>query len=284
MKILLIQENGHHQPNRILRECFSWQRALQEYGDIDVHVWGQRHANFQDKPDFKKFDVIVCMENYDGNNWVPHEEIAQANVKKYVWAIDSHSKGIEYFRWVKNRGKYQTILCSIKHHVGENDVWFPNAYDDHIIKPLRVEKRSFIGFCGCGSTPQRVNMLQTLKTKYPEFIFDDFVIGDAMVESINSFELHFNFNVMDDINYRNFETIGCNIPLITNYNYQYDDLGFKDGKNCIFYKDMNELYEKIDYYKQNKQLLPDIASNGYKLSKKHSYRQRIKYLLKHINA
>lgn len=283
MKILLIQENGHHNPNRIYRECFCWQRAFQEYGDIDVQVWGQRHPNFQDKPNFKNFDVIICMENYDGNNWVPHDEIAQSNAKKYVWAIDSHSKGIEYFRWVKNRGKYHTILCSIKHHVGENDVWFPNAYDDMMIKPLRVEKRSFIGFCGCGSTPQRVNMLQTLKSKYPEFIFDDFVIGDAMVESINSFELHFNFNVMDDINYRNFETIGCNIPLITNYNYQYDDLGFKDEKNCIFYNNMNELYEKIEYYKENKHLLPDIASNGYKLSKKHTYRQRIKHLLKHIN-
>lgn len=282
MKILLIQENGHHFPNRIYRECFSWQRALQEYDSVHVEVWGQRHANFNTKPDFNKFDVIVCMENYDRNGWVPHEEISQSNAKKYIWAIDSHSRGIEYFRQLKQRGKYNTILCSIKHHVGEKDVWFPNAYDDMLIKPLRTPKRSFFGFCGTGGSEERTNIInKLLKTDY--FIFDDFVIGDEMVKSINSFDLHFNFNVMDDINYRNFETIGCGIPLITNYNYQYDELGFVNELNCIFYKNLNELQEKIQYYANNKHLLTSISANGLSLSKKHSYRQRIKHFLSHVN-
>ena len=74
MKILLIQENGHHDANRIYRECFSWQRALQEYNEIDVTIWGQRHANFYEIPDFNSFDVIICLEQYDRTNWVPHTE------------------------------------------------------------------------------------------------------------------------------------------------------------------------------------------------------------------
>jgi len=98
-----------------------------------------------------------------------------------------------------------------------------------------------------------------------------------------NFNIHFNFNVMDDINYRNFETIGCGIPLLTNYNYQYDELGFADEINCIFYKNLDEIQEKIQYYFTNKHLLENISNNGLMLSKKHSYRQRIKHFLTHAN-
>ena len=279
MKILLIQENGHHRGNRVYRECFSWQRAFQEYSDIDVTVWGQRHANFNDKPDFNSFDVIICLEQYDGTNWVPHAEIAKSRAKKLLWSVDSHSKTIDYFRHIKQVGKYEHILCSILHHVGPGDVYFPNAYDDLLIKPMRVDKRSFLGFCGMSGGSQRLDIISSIKKEQSsDFIFDEFVIGDKMVEAINSYDMHFNFNVMDDINYRSFETIGCKIPLITNYNYQYTELGFKDEDNCIFYKDKDELIEKLNYYKVNKTLLYSIAEKGYKLSSNHTYRNRIKHL------
>lgn len=280
MKILLIQENGHHFGNRIFRECYSWQRAFQEYDDIDVTVWGQRHANYNNIPDFNSFDVIICLEQYDGNNWVPHSEIAKSNAKKLIWAVDSHSRGIEYFRDLKQKGNYEHILCSIKHHVGKNDMWFPNAYDDMLIKPLRVEKRAYIGFCGNEGSAERATYIELLKEDQgKDFIFDKFVIGDEMVKAISSYDIHFNFNVLDDINYRSFETIGSNVVLITNESYQYDELGFKDGKNCILFKDKNDLIEKINHYKNNKDLLKGISAEGYNLSKKHTYRSRIKHLL-----
>jgi hypothetical protein len=279
MKILLIQENGHHDANRIYRECFSWQRALREYNEIDVTIWGQRHANFYEIPDFNSFDVIICLEQYDRTNWVPHTEISKSKAKKLIWAVDSHSKGIEFFRHLKKIGKYDHILCSILHHTGAGDVYFPNAYDDMLIKPMSVDKRSFLGFCGSGGGPQREQLIRDIKASQKEdFIFDEFVIGDKMVESINSYGLHFNFNVMDDINYRSFETLGCKIPLITNYNYQYDKLGFKDNINCIFYRNRDELIEKINYYKDNKLLLESISEKGYNLSTNHTYRNRIKHL------
>ena len=283
MKILLIQENGHHFANRIYRECFSWQRALQEYDYIDTTVWGSKHANFNQTPDFNSFDVIVCLEQYDRTNWVPHDKIAKSKAKKLIWAIDSHSKGIESFRHLKKVGQYDHILCSILHHVGPGDIYFPNAYDDLLIKPTRVDKRSFLGFCGTDGGSQRLQLINNLKeTQANDFIFDEFVLGNEMVDTINSYDVHFNFNVMDDINYRNFETIGCKIPLITNYNYQYDQLGFKDGENCIFYKDVNELHEKVDWYKVNRDKLPTIAEKGYELSYNHTYRNRIKHLLNKV--
>lgn len=283
MKILLIQENGHHDANRIYRECYSWQRAFQEYSHISVAIWGQKHANFVDVPNFNSFDVIICLEQYDNTNWVPHTEIAKSNAKKLIWAVDSHSKGIEFFRHLKRVGNYDHILCSILHHAGPGDIYFPNAYDDLLIKPLRVNKRSFLGFCGTDGGAQRLQLIKDLKANLPrDFVFDEFVIGDKMVEAINSYDIHFNFNVMDDINYRSFETLGCKVPLLTNYNYQYDKLGFKDGVNCILYKNKNELLEKIKHYKKNRELLTNIAEQGYKLSSNHTYRNRIKHLLNKV--
>ena len=97
-----------------------------------------------------------------------------------------------------------------------------------------------------------------------------------MVEALNSYKCQFNLNIANDINYRSFETIGCGTVLLTNYNPQYLELGFKDNINCLLYKDTTELVEKIQYVKNND--LSDISNNGYELSKNHSYRERVKLL------
>lgn len=287
MKILIIQENGHHDANRNFRECFSLQRAFREHSNIQTTVWGQRHDFYSptNLPNFDLYDVIINLENYDINQWVPHDKIAQSKAYKILWAIDSHSKGINSYRFIRDLGKYNLMLCSIKHHCDANSVWFPNCYDDLLIQPLRVNKKTRIGFCGNGGTKERMELVDVLRHKYNDFVFDEMVIGQNMVKAINSYGIHFNMNVMDDINYRNFETIGCGIPLLTNYNYQYDELGFEHGKNCLFYKDKNELIKYADtlicmsdHYKQ------EISNNALELSKKHTYRARVNKLLEFLRS
>ena len=68
MKILIIQENGRHEENRHLRECFSMQRAFQ-FHDVDCDVWGLGHDS--PEPDFESYDLIINLENYDETGWVP---------------------------------------------------------------------------------------------------------------------------------------------------------------------------------------------------------------------
>lgn len=282
MRILLIQENGRHFDNRLFRECFSWQRAFQEYDDIETVIWGLGHSNFNIIPNFNTFDCIICLEQYDRTGWVPHDIIANSKAKKYLWAVDSHSIGINHFRNIKSYGKYDHILCSIRHHVGDDDYWFPNAYDSFLITPQNVPKRAFIGFCGNGGSPERISFINNISKKEESFVFDEFIIGQNMVRSICSYDIHFNYNVLDDINYRNFETIGCGIPLLVNDNYQYGELGFKDGVNYISYNTMDEMFEKIHFYKNHKEQLSRIGQQGLELSKEHSYKHRIAALLRSI--
>jgi spore maturation protein CgeB len=113
---------------------------------------------------------------------------------------------------------------------------------------------------------------------------DIFVIGESMVEAINSYHIHFNMNIANDINYRSFETLACNTVLLTNYNYQYDSLGFVDGKNCFMYSDQRDLIAKttqlIRMIEDSSLSLKRIAENGRELFlTKHTYDERAKEIL-----
>lgn len=271
MKILVIQENGRHDRNRNFRECFCTQRALNICG-IACDVWGKGHSNFNSKIDFNSYDVIIDLENYD-TKWIPDLSLIKAY--KILWAIDGHCRGMKCYMDRFISGKYDLILQASRDLVDDNSIWFPNCFDDSLIFPMNVAKRADVGFCG--NTLNRKNYLDLLSLNF-NYIGDIFVIGEDMVRAINSYRIHFNKNISFDINYRNFETIGCQIPLVTNFNIQYEILGFKDGKNCILYNSTEEMIDKIKYGLENVDYLEKIALSGKVLSKEHTYLKRMIYL------
>jgi hypothetical protein len=273
MKILIIQENGRHDKNKNFRECFSLQRGFEKLG-IESLVWGLGHENYEQLPNFELFDLIINLENY-GSGWEP--DLSNIKTKKFLWSIDAHCRGELPFIEEFVRGKYDILLHSTKDFVNENfKIWFPNAFDNTLIFPKKIEKKCDVGFCG--SLLNRNDMLSLLKNKY-NFIYDNFVIGDDMVTAINSYKIHWNRNLSSDINYRNFETIGCGVPLVTNYNYQYELLGFKHMENVILYKNNDDLFQYIDLLLSDENLRQTIGYNGYKLSEKHTYLERCKQIL-----
>lgn len=277
MKFLIIQENGRHEENRYFRECFSLQKGILNCGEECV-VWGLGHNNFTEKIDFNSFDVIINLENYDETGWVP--DLSKITTPyKFLWSIDAHVKGIQPYLYEFKRGNYQQILQSSLPDITRNSVWFPNCFDDSLIGPRKISKRGEVGFCG--NILNRAFYMNVLKENF-KFIADIFVLGESMVQAINSYMIHFNMNISYDINYRNFETIGCGIPLITNYNEQYLQLGFKDEVNCLMYNNKEELIEKIRHYLYTEKLNV-IGDNGLQLSKKHTYNNRAKHLIKFVN-
>lgn len=273
MNVLIIQENGRHEKNRNFRECFSLKRAFEIHGHKAL-IWGLGHNNFQEEINFNYFDLIINLENYDNINWIPNLDRYQKPIK-ILWSIDAHCRGEFVFEKTFETGKYNYLLHSTKDFVKEKyHVWFPNAYDNTLIKHIETNKTKKFGFCG--NYANRKEILDWLNQKYG-LVLDIFIIGDEMVQTVNSYKCHFNLNIANDINYRSFETIGCGTLLLTNYNNQYEELGFADKKNCLFYNDKNELIEKINnidfYYK--------IISKEaiLRLSEKHSYKERVNIIL-----
>jgi len=272
MKILIIQENGRHEANRSFRECFSLERAFIKC-DNEVVVWGLGHANYNSNINFNEYDMIFNLENY-GDGWMPNLSNVDGPLK-ILWSIDAHCRGVSPYENIFSNDKYNLMLHSTKDYVKHSyHMWFPNSFDNSLIKPNKTAKKHKFGFCG--NIVNRGHILEILKNSYGLHT-DIFVIGEDMVNAINSYVCHFNMNIANDINYRSFETIGCKTLLITNKNYQYDELGFVHNENCLIYDSFDHLYEiikNIDKYN-----IDQISQNGYELSKNHTYDVRVKNLV-----
>lgn len=277
MKILIIQEASRHEENKNFRECFCLKRAFEKFGH-SAEVWGLGHSNFENKIDYEKYDLIFNLENYDTINWLP--DLSKIKTFKVLWSIDAHCRGVYAYDKIFNEGKYNLLLHSTRDYAsGKNKIWFPNAYDDSLVYDMNLERDSFIGFCG--NYANRKSIIDSLEQEF-NIKKDIFVIGNKMVEAINSYQIHFNKNILNDINYRSFETIGASTMLITNYNPQYIKLGFEDSKNCVFYNTKQELFDKLRYLRDNKEVVKQIAREGHELSKKHTYEKRVSSFLKFI--
>ena len=275
MKVLIIQENGRHEENRHFRECFCLKRSLEKLS-CNVDVWGKGHTNFEKSLDFNSYDLVVNLENYDTTGWVP-DLSNYSRCVKMLWSIDPHCRGIDPYIQTFKSGKYDIILQAIKDYVDENSVWFPNCYDDSLINYRKnIKKEVPIGFCG--SLLNRRKLLDSLQ-EYYNLQQDIWVLGSKMVDKVNSYWIHFNINLANDINYRSFETIGAGTVLLTNRNPQYEELGFVDEVNCLMYGSMKELKEKLENYVGNTERLEQISKQGLELAKSHTYDCRAKTLL-----
>lgn len=273
MKILIIQENGRHEENKHFRECFCMQRSLSNLGH-QVDVWGFGHDSFSQTPEWDTYDLILNFENYDTTGWSP-DLSGTRGPKKFLWSIDAHCVGLQPFLNTYHNGNYDLILQSTEDFVEENSVWFPNCYDHTLIKPS-APKSTFLGFCG--SMLNRKPLLDYLSSNY-DLKQDIWKLGDEMVRTVSSYKIHFNINLANDINYRSFETIGCETLLLTNHNPQYEKLGFIHGENCLMYTDQQSLFRSIEACQIDPDLVTSISRNGYRLSKQHTYDERAKKLL-----
>lgn len=276
MKILIIQENGHHDLNRNFRECFCLKRGFENHG-ATVEVWGKGHDDFDPNPDqrmydqyFSHFDLVLAIENWD---WMPN--MSRIHTKKFIWAIDAHCKGAQIY---EQHGFDKVLHASSM--FAETGCWLPNCYDDTIIYPLETMHYKSYGIGFCGNVVNRKPYIDLLKANFPQFRFDEFVIGSNMVEAVNSYLVHWNANIGVDVNYRNFETMGCHTTLLTSAHPSYGPLGIKDGKNCLTYSNTTEMIDKAKYILENDSLREDLAREGYNLVKNHhTYKNRAQTIL-----
>jgi hypothetical protein len=284
MRILIIQENGRHEKNKNFRECFSLKRGF-EFNKQEVVVWGLNHQNFSD--DFynleKWCDVILILENYN-TKWLPIQVLKESKKIKIFWSIDSHCVLNNHLDFCKNIG-VNIVLNSTKDYlphfknVSNSYFWLPNAYDDDLIYPKNIEKIIDIGFCGnVNNRGSWLSFLEKFNIKK-----DIFVIGDDMVNSINSYKIHFNRNISNDINYRTFETTGCDTLLFTNYTNNLEEL-FEIDKEIVVYNSIEDLNEKVTYFLKNEKIREEISKKGFLRTKEnHTYKNRTEDIIKILN-
>ncbi len=283
MKIVIIQEAGRHEANKEFREALNLKRALDKIPDVESIVWGLNYSNYTTSfHEIEKWcDVIFLIENYT-SGWIP-DMIAHSKKLKIYWSIDSHCVLQQHIQMCRMYN-INIHLNSTESYIPnfsfcDKSYWFPNAYPDDLIYHMSdVEKTHDIGFCG--NYLNRADWVNSL-SKY-NIQKDIFVIGDAMVRAINSYKIHFNRNISDDINYRTFETTGCKTLLMTNHTPGLELL-YEAGKEIIVYDSIQDLDEKVQYYLNNESERIIIETAGWERAKKdHTYYERAKRLVEII--
>jgi|688.fasta_scaffold00011_203 spore maturation protein CgeB len=286
MKIVIIQECGRHEANKNYRESLNLQRALLKNDGVEAIVWGLNYPNFSTPfTEIEEWaDVIFVIENYTPE-WLPVKEIRESKKLKIYWSIDSHCV-LSQHQKLCTMLDINILLNSTESYIPyfnnlvKKSYWFPNAYPDDLIFPMEIDKTIDIGFCGnLLNRSNYVHHLDKFGIKK-----DLFVIGDDMVKSINSYKIHFNRNISNDINYRTFETTGCKTLLLTNYTLGLEKL-FKIGEEIVVYENFNDLDEKVKYYLNNETERKKIELAGYNRSNQnHTYFERSKTLLEIIKT
>ena len=285
MKIVIIQEAGRHEKNKDFRESLNLHRSLSKIEGVESKVWGLNYPDFEKS--FSEIedwcDVIFIIENYT-SNWLPINEISQSKKLKIFWSIDSHCV-LQQHQYLCQLLNIDILLNSTEGYIPyynglvKNSYWFPNSYPDDLMYPLDIEKNINIGFCG--NVLNRGHVIDSL-SEY-NIKKDIFVIGDDMVNSINSYKIHLNCNIADDINYRTFETCGCKTMLLTNYTPGLEKL-FDIGKEIVVYDSLEDLNNKVRYYLENENERNQIAEAGYlRVKNEHTYYHRSKRLIEIIN-
>jgi hypothetical protein len=285
MKIVIIQEAGRHDKNKDFRESLNLHRSLSKIDGVESKVWGLNYPDF-DTP-FSEIeewsDVIFIIENYT-STWLPVKEISESKKLKIFWSIDSHCV-LQQHQHLCQLLKIDILLNSTESYISsytamvKKSYWFPNSYPDDLMYPMNIEKTVDIGFCG--NVLNRGHVIDSLD-KYG-IKKDIFVIGGDMVTAINSYKIHLNCNISNDINYRTFETCGCGTMLLTNYTPGLEKL-FDIGKEIVVYTSIEDLDNKVKYYLENEDERNLIAESGYQRVKRdHTYSERAKKLIEIIN-
>ena len=282
MRIVIIQEKGRHLKNENFREALNFHRAFKSLG-VDSLVWGLNYESFNTPLEIliEKDDVILLLEDYEVNGWIP--DLSNFKNLTLYWSRDSHCVPQAHVNTCKKHN-INIVLNAIQHHQSyfqpTKTYWFPNAYPHDLICPMEdIEQIHDVGFCG--NYLNRKDWVDIIDTKF-KVKRDIFVIGEDMVKAVNSYKIHFNRNISDDINFRTFETLGCNTLLFTNYTPDLEKL-FDTEKDMVLYKDGNDLLEKLTYYLNNPVEKNKISNSGFKtVTSKHTFVNRAKELIKII--
>lgn len=280
MRVLLLQDGGQHEKNKHLRECITLQKGLLNIGHECV-VWGRNHPHCDSTklPDFDSYDLVVDLwEAYH-----EHLDLSSVKTKKFLWSCDAHVQGEQHYINLMERGKYDAILSNARDLFRDvPSFWFKPWIDTDYIKRKDIKKEHFIGFCG-NRNPERNDFIDRLTNTY-SMKQDIFVIGNDMVDAINSYEIHFNKNLGEPhgLSYRVIETLACGSVLLTNSSYMYNDIGLINKKNCLVYDSFEHITELIEWAKESNSL-ESIANEGHKIHHKFSSEERAKDLINYAS-
>jgi len=86
-------------------------------------------------------------------------------------------------------------------------------------------------------------------------------------------------------NMRTFEIPACGGFVLHEFSEEVEEM-FQEGRNIEFFRDVNEMNEKIEFYLQNPEKAALIGENGWRnvFENNHTYAERVKNIIQIINS
>jgi len=129
-----------------------------------------------------------------------------------------------------------------------------------------------------------------IKAKYPQLapLYRGEARGMAMIKVLNGAEIVLNVhratNSYEGTNMRTFEAAGCAAFQLTEYKKEIGRM-FKIDEEIAVYYDMNDMKQKIEYYRRNPELRSEMALKAQRRAyAEHTYQHRFEEMLKVING
>jgi len=153
---------------------------------------------------------------------------------------------------------------------GYDAVFVSKGYDDNLLKNLNKERNIELGFIG--------SLRHRLYSKRKEFLLsakDQLGLelirtdsGDEYLQALNNIKYFVGADIgLGEYMIKNFEAMACGCVLFAwdQGREENEALGFKDMKNIVLYRSIEELKSKLDQVRSNGELAKSIATTGQRL-------------------
>ncbi len=199
-----------------------------------------------------------------------------------VWyAVDSHIHPWHLFYAnifdIVLFAQKQFLEVEFKYSYPNIKKWFPLYCNPEVHKKLNLRKEfdlCFVGTLNPKLNKPRVELMNKIKSK-----LENFYCGEGeFVEIFNKSLIVLNQSANNDINFRTFEAMACGSLLLNERiaGNGFNEL-FKENYHLICYEkgNVDEIVEKVKFYKKNLDKAREIAENGYKyVIENHSIKNR----------
>ncbi len=159
-----------------------------------------------------------------------------------------------------------------KYKIVKKKISFVASFDQYRLKVLNKLKKKIEIYGNAWPPHTKHNVNDFIKNK-------DF--SKVICESEISLNILKRQNLLSH-NMRTFEIPAMNGLMLTTRSKEQNKY-FPENKACYMYENTKELNYKIDYILKNPKAALKVRKRGYKLSKEHSYENRLKKLINYIN-
>jgi glycosyltransferase involved in cell wall biosynthesis len=281
MKIMIVDVYLKGQDNSDWKEGYEFMYAFRNLGH-QADVFGPfgefSETQIQEMSNF--YDFILITENYptpwngiNGWKWWGFENI---KIPKIFWAIDTHL--VNYLSWI-NHAKIDIVAFNnpqdmLKYNL-KNSFFMPYAVSKkhHLINYATEKKRNLV-FIG-GLLPERKRICEKFNIEHLN------AYGPNYINELQKSKICFNLSMSYDINAKYFEILSSGSFMLTNYNPHFEEfVDFNENIQKMFYKNEDELGEKIKYFLENEKEREDIANKVKDfIYKNHSWENRAELII-----